>query len=179
MVPRAGVEPARPFSGKRRILSPQCLPISPSGRRLPNAHLHRSVTRAAHARNALSYLWSQGGCSSNRLPGATKKKGKPKLPLQIWSGKRVSNSRPQPWQGCALPTELFPHFLTAANVSINMNQQASNYIAIFWLCSIANQKINQSPSIVLRSPSMRQSWRIFKHRRHGPYLEARSGVEPD
>ena len=28
----------------------------------------------------------------------------------IWSGKRVSNSRPQPWQGCALPTELFPHF---------------------------------------------------------------------
>ena len=31
------------------------------------------------------------------------------LPLCCWSGKRVSNSRPQPWQGCALPTELFPH----------------------------------------------------------------------
>ena len=28
----------------------------------------------------------------------------------ISSGKRDSNSRPQPWQGCALPTELFPHF---------------------------------------------------------------------
>ena len=28
--------------------------------------------------------------------------------FEIWSGKRVSNSRPQPWQGCALPTELFP-----------------------------------------------------------------------
>ena len=27
---------------------------------------------------------------------------------EIWSGKRGSNSRPQPWQGCALPTELFP-----------------------------------------------------------------------
>ena len=27
----------------------------------------------------------------------------------IWSGKGGSNSRPQPWQGCALPTELFPH----------------------------------------------------------------------
>ena len=27
---------------------------------------------------------------------------------KFWSGKRVSNSRPQPWQGCALPTELFP-----------------------------------------------------------------------
>ena len=26
-----------------------------------------------------------------------------------WSGKRDSNSRPRPWQGRALPTELFPH----------------------------------------------------------------------
>ena len=26
----------------------------------------------------------------------------------FWSGKRDSNSRPQPWQGCALPAELFP-----------------------------------------------------------------------
>ena len=40
----------------------------------------------------------------------------------IWSGKRDSNSRPQPWQGCALPTELFPH--RAANyksVKISVN----------------------------------------------------------
>ena len=29
---------------------------------------------------------------------------------RIWSGKRDSNPRPQPWQGCALPTELFPHY---------------------------------------------------------------------
>ncbi|MDB5791285.1 MAG: hypothetical protein JWQ80_1309 [Massilia sp.] len=27
---------------------------------------------------------------------------------EFWSGRRVSNSRPQPWQGCALPTELLP-----------------------------------------------------------------------
>ena len=26
------------------------------------------------------------------------------------SGKRDSDPRPQPWQGCALPTELFPPF---------------------------------------------------------------------
>src|SRR3569832_1489001 len=30
------------------------------------------------------------------------------FPFGIWSGRRVSNSRPQPWQGCALPTELLP-----------------------------------------------------------------------
>ena len=29
--------------------------------------------------------------------------------LLKWSGKRGSNSRPRPWQGRALPTELFPH----------------------------------------------------------------------
>ncbi len=28
--------------------------------------------------------------------------------LNAWSGKRDSNSRPRPWQGRALPTELFP-----------------------------------------------------------------------
>ena len=32
------------------------------------------------------------------------------------SGKRDSNSRPQPWQGCALPTELFPQYF---NYSVN------------------------------------------------------------
>ena len=26
-----------------------------------------------------------------------------------WSGQPGSNWRPQPWQGCALPTELYPH----------------------------------------------------------------------
>jgi hypothetical protein len=29
-------------------------------------------------------------------------------PCSTESGKRDSNPRPQPWQGCALPTELFP-----------------------------------------------------------------------
>ena len=36
----------------------------------------------------------------------------PSLRYQNMSGKRDSDPRPQPWQGCALPTELFPlvHF---------------------------------------------------------------------
>jgi hypothetical protein len=39
----------------------------------------------------------------------TKKGSDPNFPFsKIWSGKPVSNRRPQPWQGCALPTELFP-----------------------------------------------------------------------
>ena len=31
LVPGTGIEPVRPLTGKRRILSPQCLPISPPG----------------------------------------------------------------------------------------------------------------------------------------------------
>jgi hypothetical protein len=41
--------------------------------------------------------------------GLYQQKGKPGFPRMFWSGRRVSNSRPQPWQGCALPTELLPH----------------------------------------------------------------------
>ncbi len=45
----------------------------------------------------------------------------------IWSGKRDSNSRPQPWQGCALPTELFPRGrrnFTVRGGSVNRNSFA-------------------------------------------------------
>ena len=43
------------------------------------------------------------------------------------SGKRDSNPRPQPWQGCALPTELFPQislkfarFLLCSTIQVNL-----------------------------------------------------------
>ena len=44
----------------------------------------------------------------------SKEKGQPRrIGLSIWSGRRVSNSRPIPWQGIALPTELLPQNLEA------------------------------------------------------------------
>src|SRR5688572_14851348 len=42
--------------------------------------------------------------------------------IRNWSGKRDSNSRPRPWQGRALPTELFPreerHY-AASKIDVN------------------------------------------------------------
>ncbi len=35
------------------------------------------------------------------------------------SGKRDSNPRHQPWQGCALPTELFPQNCRSCNIAIH------------------------------------------------------------
>ena len=48
----------------------------------------------------------QHGTYTQKKPFSVKRRAN----MIIKSGKRDSNSRPQPWQGCALPTELFPHF---------------------------------------------------------------------
>ena len=58
---------------------------------------------------------------------AHKQKGSPLkwTPFLEWSGKRDSNSRPQPWQGCALPTELFPHCHFHCSGLVNPNSQTS------------------------------------------------------
>ena len=117
-----------PLLRKRRILSPLCLPISPprqsgdyrgtaaqtklatwqkmlSGeiwRRVPESNRRRRICNPLHNHFANP---PRGATRSGRL----RKSGKAfTFPGIIWSGKRVSNSRPQPWQGCALPTELFP-----------------------------------------------------------------------
>ena len=58
-----------------------------------------SVPRTGLEPARLSTLAPETSASTIPPPG--------QLPL---SGKRGSNSRPQPWQGCALPTELFPRF---------------------------------------------------------------------
>ena len=65
---------------------------------------------------------------------------------KFWSGKRDSNSRPQPWQGCALPTELFPRLLycyqsaapvarhsTYPFISVNRKFRFFDCLLIFWL----------------------------------------------
>src|SRR2546427_3407027 len=44
--------------------------------------------------------------------------------IQNWSGKTGSNRRPQPWQGCALPTELFP--LESSILAANRHQNRTH-----------------------------------------------------
>jgi hypothetical protein len=39
-----------------------------------------------------------------------------------WSGKRDSNSRPRPWQGRALPTELFPRSVTIVAIYLSVSR---------------------------------------------------------
>ena len=127
MVPGAGVEPARPCG--QGILSPQRLPITPPGRYALCQRAHVVIGYQARA----AATWRRGSESNRRTrlcrplhdhsatpPLKLKLKGDNeasnrtsglRYPREFWSGKGGSNSRPQPWQGCALPTELFPRFV--------------------------------------------------------------------
>ena len=89
-----------------------CIPISPPAR------VPRTGLEPAH----LAACAPETHASTNSAIWAKKK-----------SGKRDSNSRPRPWQGRALPTELFPHSF----YSINLDQR---FLTIFHLSSFIFRK---------------------------------------
>ena len=94
-------------------------------RRDPESNWANRICNPGHNRFAIAPL-------SKLL--SSKKYGKArKLPQDIWSGKRDSNSRPIPWQGIALPTELFPqkrgsHYMDIENC-------VKKFAAFFCFCS--------------------------------------------
>ena len=58
------------------------------------------------------------------------------------SGRRDSNPRPQPWQGCALPAELLPHFLKdhfsdCKNKGIQANPKIISYLYFGVYCVLS------------------------------------------
>ena len=62
-------------------------------------------------------VWSGKRDSNSRPPPWQGDALPTELFPHVWSGKRDSNSRPPPWQGDALPTELFPHVLVVCQCS--------------------------------------------------------------
>ena len=82
-----------------RILSPACLPIPPSGR----PEIPAKSNTAIFSKAASGSLHEKRDC-----PFPEFKKKPDANDTGNVSGKRGSNSRPQPWQGCALPAELLP-----------------------------------------------------------------------
>ena len=106
LVPGAGIEPARPYGHK--ILSLGRLPIPPSRpTKIKFGGDDRSRTDLKGFADLCLTAWL-------RRP---------------WSEKRDSNSRPRPWQGRALPAELFPR-KTLTNDQPNRCQgEIENYIS--------------------------------------------------
>ena len=70
--------------------------------------------------------------------------------IKNWSGKRDSNSRPQPWQGCALPTELFPRRARHSSdeaTHVNKPDGAFRRISRFrWRAGSATRHADRPPS---------------------------------
>ena len=99
-----------PFSPKIANLTP-CFcylasrPQSPATAR-PQQKPRRNGLEAAQAQPA------------SGQPRADTKKRQPFRLSSFWSGKRGSDPRPQPWQGCALPTELFPRSVSRLGLQI-------------------------------------------------------------
>ena len=71
----------------KEVLSPQCLPISPSGRRLRNAHLRHSVTRAARTRNAPALSDDGNASTTSSQSPSPRKKGSRSFPCISGAGK--------------------------------------------------------------------------------------------
>jgi hypothetical protein len=48
--------------------------------------------------------------------------------MDSWSGRRGSNSRHQPWQGCTLPTELRPHYFGGPDRTRTRHPHGANVV---------------------------------------------------
>ena len=79
-----------------------------------SSHLYRPQQFISHPMHPAHYLHSVSSESEGYSPSASSTRThhnhypEGTHPLGNWSGKRDSNSRLPPWQGGALPTELFP-----------------------------------------------------------------------
>ncbi len=116
LVPEAGLEPARACT--RGILSPLCLPISP---------LRQKMMEATPGFEPGMEILQTSALPLGYVALHTIKK---------WSGKRGSNPRHQPWQGCALPlsysrNSMFVHikkhpYFCQSKTSASLNISAVN-----------------------------------------------------
>ena len=68
------------------------------------------------------------------------------------SGKRDSDPRPQPWQGCALPTELFPQFFLL----------------------LRSVPLNASAKVLLFSELPNFSWTFFEKKMHFAHFSGKN-----
>ena len=96
----------------------------------PGSELNRRtrLCRPLHNHSATRPVYSNQGCETLVRRSSVLE------PVGIWSGKRDSNSRPQPWQGCALPTELFPREADMLPDDPEPHQRFSRFNTSFFRC---------------------------------------------
>ena len=98
------VDPRRRSDSNRCIEVLQTSPLATWVRRHPAHHVNKTPPPGGMEGGGAVFTWE---CKERNPRCDYREPPCPSLPGQ--SGKRDSNPRHQPWQGCALPTELFPH----------------------------------------------------------------------
>ena len=73
------------------------------------------------------------------------------------SGKRDSDPRPQPWQGCALPTELFPQSIPAPRKPLFPAFRDCKYKPKNLFCKIFRRILSQNYSCAARNEKKRNA----------------------
>ena len=116
-VPGAGLEPAR--TNAHKILSLACLPIPPPWQVLA----YCIFSHCTWTRSNPSKKYSRHVSTLTKATSFTTKIDLRTRIQYLWSEKRDSNPRPRPWQGRALPTELFSH---RADQHVRSSQRQSN-----------------------------------------------------
>ena len=99
---------------------PCFLPFSPKIANLTPCFCYlASRPQPDHSKSPAGTAWKPHRHSQQAAShGRTQKKRQPFRLSSFWSGKRGSDPRPQPWQGCALPTELFPRSVSRLGLQI-------------------------------------------------------------
>ena len=112
------VKKRRTLSGPPQ-LSPSCLIITKNNKRFFPTSSQSLMLRRARFTTPHDFLKDK------------KKRKTEGLRFLVWSGKRGSNSRPQPWQGCALPAELHSHVWFIIKQNYGFSKEKSALSAIF------------------------------------------------
>ena len=114
---------------------------SPNKKECPEQDSNLHASRHTHLKRARLPIPPPGHFIEGAIPQRS-------FLFKMWSGKRDSDPRPQPWQGCALPTELFPPFLRKAGIfggtrhQVNLLLSFARKFRIFRLSlSIADAKV--------------------------------------
>ena len=132
-----------------------CQPVAGEGRKPLYLQRFSTLLSGGSGRNRTGVHGVAVRCITT-LPPSLKNCVSGRNNSETWSGKPGSNRRPQPWQGCALPTELFPHttrFTVATVVGIAKARRPLNPVkAALQLLSYSRTKPPEEANPSNRAP---------------------------
>ncbi len=102
-------------------------------------------------------------------PYSKQKNGQLIKAVRFVSGKRDSNSRPQPWQGCALPTELFPQLYVSPPIPCRGWKHLSETAEPPFRARLCSTKLSYFRNYMFRPPTPCSGWKHLSETAEPPF----------